>query len=217
MLILLQQCGQYFVYMGKKIEVKKGDRYGNYQVIKEIKPRVTPCGSTKRMILCVCLLCKKTHEVQMNNLRSGAVKSCICVRFKHGFKRNNPTYQTWIDMKRRCIDTRVRSYRLYGARGIKYNPKWEDFREFLKDMGERPEGKTLDRIDNNGNYCKENCRWATAEQQNNNSRNNHFVTFEGETLTITQWARRMGIGSGTLFARIYKKWPIKKALTTPVL
>lgn len=79
-------------------------------------------------------------------------------------------YHSWNSMKNRCNNPNLKEYKNYGGRGISYDPRWEDFREFYKDMGKRPEGTTLDRIDVDKNYCKENCRWATREQQQHNLR-----------------------------------------------
>ena len=93
-------------------------------------------------------------------------------------------YHSWNSMKNRCNNPNLKEYKNYGGRGISYDPRWEDFREFYKDMGKRPEGTTLDRIDVDKNYCKENCRWATREQQQHNLRIHKKIdvgiTFDGK-------------------------------------
>lgn len=128
------------------------------------------------------------------------------------------TYEAWVSMKRKCCDSKLSNYPLYGGRGITYDPRWERFEEFLADMGEAPEGLSLDRKENDGNYCKENCRWATPTQQSNNKRNNRTLTFKGETLTMAQWAARIGISRQILRSRIdLYKWSIERALTTPAV
>lgn len=93
----------------------------------------------------------------------------------HGHRRTNrnrtATYLSWVAMKQRCLNPHHESYKDYGGRGIEIDSRWMNFDEFIFDMGKRPHGKTLDRIDVNGNYCKENCRWATAKMQSRNRRN----------------------------------------------
>jgi hypothetical protein len=116
-------------------------------------------------------------------------------------------------MCRRCDDQDNEDY---GARGIRVDPRWyNDFAAFVDDMGPRPPGHTLDRVDTNAGYSKENCRWATPTEQANNRRSSHHLTFRGETLTVTQWARRVGLKHQTIFYRLYAGWPVEQALTTP--
>ena len=111
----------------------------------------------------------------------------------------------------RCNNPKHPVYKDYGGRGIKCN--WKNGGEFLKDMGETWEkGLTIDRIDNNGNYCKENCRWIGRKEQNNNRRNTPYITYKGKTLSLSYWADLLGVKYHTLYARIkIKKWPIEKA------
>lgn len=109
-------------------------------------------------------------------IRSDAIQrqvSCGCVLVKHGHNRSgnrSKTYSSWANMHKRCRFKNDRWWYLYGGRGIKVCSEWNDFRSFLADMGERPEGKTLDRIDPDGNYCKENCKWSTPKEQSLNQR-----------------------------------------------
>lgn len=98
------------------------------------------------------------------------MKSTIAKKTELGNLYQSKEYHSWNSMKNRCNNSNLKEYKNYGGRGITYDKKWEDFREFYKDMGERPEGTTLDRIDVNGNYCKKNCRWATKEEQQRNQR-----------------------------------------------
>lgn len=122
-------------------------------------------------------------------------------------------------MKDRCNNPNCNRYQIYGGRGIKYDPKWESFTEFWKDMGESyNEELTLERVDNNGGYNKDNCRWATVKEQSNNRRNNRFIEIDGVTKTLSQWSDDAGIRYGTLVQRInVYKWPIKKALEYEVV
>lgn len=127
----------------------------------------------------------------------------------------SPTYNSWKGAIQRCYDPNVREFERYGGRGIHVCRRWrESFLSFLADMGLRPPQTSLDRIDNNGNYEPSNCRWADRRQQQNNKRDNRTFSFQGETLTVAEWARKFRINSVTLRTRIERHgWPIEKALT----
>lgn len=138
------------------------------------------------------------------------------IRESHDYV-GTPTYRSWYNMKSRCNNPNYRNSHLWLGRGIKYPPRWELFTEFLKDMGERPDGKSLDRINNDKSYSKDNCRWATREEQANNVTTNRRITFNNRTQTISQWARELGIKRETIRDRIDRYgWPIEKVLTTKV-
>lgn len=119
------------------------------------------------------------------------------------------TYSTWCSMKKRCRD---KDNFKYGGRGIIVCDRWNNsFLSFLEDMGERPEGLTIDRIDNNGNYCKKNCKWSTIEEQNNNTRRNKYIKYKGITKTLSQWIKHFNLKSSTVRNRFYvHKWDINK-------
>ena len=120
-------------------------------------------------------------------------------------------------MIRRCENPKAKNFPRYGGRGITVCERWRtSFEAFLSDMGSRPEGKTLDRIDNEGNYEPSNCRWATASEQQRNMRSNQWVEFNGERMIVTDWARRLGISHGTLRHRLARGWSVELAFTTPV-
>jgi len=109
----------------------------------------------------------------------------------------------------------VDAFKDYGARGIKICDRWGDFALFVIDMGERPHGKTLDRIDNDGHYEPTNCRWATPKEQRENSRSPiQFVEFEGRIQCAADWAKELGISSTSMYRRL-RKWPVERALTKP--
>jgi hypothetical protein len=133
--------------------------------------------------------------------------------FVHGMSRSR-TYRTWHAMTRRCIDPRNLSFHNYGGRGISYCERWKDFEEFLHDMGLRPDGTSLDRIDNDGPYSPENCRWATAEMQHRNKRSNRLVTYKGETKCIVDWARFLGVTRMLLTSRLDRGWSVELAFET---
>jgi len=138
------------------------------------------------------------------------------MRERHG-KRYSRVYRAWLHMKNRCLNPRNNSFAYYGGRGITICDKWRDsFVAFYEDMGDPPAKHSLDRIDNNGNYSPNNCRWASKRQQANNTRANHCITFNGITKTLMQWQRVTGISRFVIADRIYRGWPIKKALTEPV-
>jgi len=123
------------------------------------------------------------------------------------------TYTSWVCLNRRCFDTKHHKYKKYGKRGIQVCERWKNFENFFADMGNRPEGKTIDRINNDGNYEPNNCKWSTRKEQQNNKSNNVFLTYKGETKTIAQWGNKLNINYDTLYQRIRNKWDTKKALT----
>lgn len=136
-----------------------------------------------------------------------------CWRYKHG-QVGSLTYNSWRSMKFRCRNKSQSPLGKYwGARGIDFDQSWLDFNVFLKEMGERPtRGHSLDRIDNTKGYFKENCRWASHLEQQNNRSTNRRITFGGRTQTLAQWSREIGIAESSLFSRIKRGWPLYRAL-----
>lgn len=132
---------------------------------------------------------------------------------KHGMAET-PTWRSWSMMRRRCNGYTPLHKRVYVDRGIKVCERWKVFENFLADMGIRPEGKTLDRIDNNKGYSPDNCRWATSYEQMANRRFSKIIEYNGKRQTIAAWSRELGIDRNTIPKRIKKGWPIEKVLKT---
>lgn len=119
-------------------------------------------------------------------------------------------YASWHSMKTRCYTSTARRYHLYGGRGIKVCQQWRithGFQQFYKDMGPRPVGTTLDRIDNNGDYEPSNCRWATVMEQANNKNNNKYIVINGLSKTLAEWARHFGLTEKLVYNRRVLGWP----------
>ncbi len=148
--------------------------------------------------------CGKETDVIATHLTRGIVKSCGCLRGDGRCK--TLTYSSWMSAKMRCISKSDEHYKDYGGRGIKMCSMWlNSFDNFLSDMGERPSlDYTLDRIDVNGDYCPENCRWATNIEQQNNKRNNHYIYYNGEKNSVASFARRFNIAGFRVFYGLKK-------------
>jgi hypothetical protein len=128
----------------------------------------------------------------------------------------NPIYHAWNSMKTRCLNPKSQQFHNYGARGIKVCESWMDFTGFLKDMGKsyKP-GLSLDRIDNNLGYFPANCRWSTIGEQSNNTRRNKWIEWRGETHTIAQWSRQLGMRDSTIRERVNRGWTGDKIFKPP--
>lgn len=148
--------------------------------------------------------CGTTRAVEGGSLRRGLSVSCGCYRHDaqatHG-EHQSPTYNSWSTMKQRCTNPNTPDYARYGGRGIGFAPEWETFEGFVKDMGHRPPGTTLDRRENHLGYYKSNCRWAGAHEQQNNKDTNVLVDFHGEMVSMQRIADETGILLGTLWTR----------------
>lgn len=183
-----------------------GKRFGRLTVLHR-------AGWKGKAIMWACRCdCGKLHDVNGQALRDGHSQSCGCLHHEGIADRNrthglsdSPEYRNWAAMLTRCTNPESQDYPNYGGRGITVCERWKSFENFYADMGPRPgPAHTVDRKDNNGNYEPANCRWATPRQQARNRRNNALVTYQDETLLLTEWARRKGICRYTLWSR-YKK------------
>jgi hypothetical protein len=153
-------------------------------------------------------------------------RSCGCLKLEriavlnqtHGRSRSDGTYTVWLSMRNRCGNPSFGEYERYGGRGIRVCERWQhSFENFLADMGDRPAGTQIDRINGAGNYEPGNCRWATPAQQARNRTSNVLVTIDGETRCLLDWAREYRLPYATVRARIGKLgWDVRLALTTPV-
>ena len=201
-----------------------GQRFGRLVAQHELPER----KCQKIMWFCLCD-CGKTVEVFGANLRRGNTKSCGCLRSElvgagnttHGHSKRGQMsreYKSWANMITRCTNTSDPHYMYYGGRGIAVCDRWlNSFENFLSDMGTCPADLTIDRKNNDGNYEPDNCRWGTKIQQMNNTRRNATLTFSGETKTVAEWARSVGLPYSVLHSRIHRYgWPVGRALTHPL-
>lgn len=197
-----------------------GQKFNHLRVLMEIRKE-----KWKIHVKCVCD-CGKETVVLKQYVTSGHTKSCGCyhqekmkkgLRLKHGMT-GTYIYNSYNSMLQRCNNPNFKEYYLYGGKGVKVCGRWlEGFENFFADMGGRPEGKTLDRRNSNGNYEPSNCRWATPTEQANNTSRNHVIKFYGLKKTLTQWSRMINIPQPTLRRRLNNyRWSIQRALTTPV-
>lgn len=166
--------------------------------------------------------CGQTTVAFLPLVKRGHTQSCGCYQAQrrseshivHG-GTGEYLYTVWCGIKQRCEDPNYPWFNRWGGRGIKV--LWKDYAEFRRDM--LPtfiEGHTIERIDNNGHYCKDNCMWATYREQARNRRSNRIIEFNGEKHLLIEWAERLGIGHSTLSARLKSGWSIERALTEPL-
>lgn len=189
--------------------IKAGDKFGRLTVERFVF-RVLSCDYFN----CRCE-CGEQSVVSGYRLINGGTKSCGCLRGKAHGLRYTPEYYAWGNMIKRCYNPNNNQYQNYGKRKIKVCQRWrESFLAFLEDMGERPsKNHSIDRKENNGNYCKENCRWATPSQQQRNSRQNRILKYKGRAMCVTAWAEELGLKPALIFTRLWRGWNIKRALT----
>ncbi len=195
-----------------------GDIIGKLKVIE-------PCGRTNSgglIWLCECE-CGTYKKVHSNNLNQGRTVSCGCygkaqrrkAKTTHGLSKTSEL-GIWRGIKSRCYDPQDPAFHNYGGRGIKMHHTWKkSVARFYKDMGPRPSPKhSIERINNDRWYSPSNCKWGTWEEQANNRRCNRTITFAGETLNLSQWARKIGISSTSLSERL-ENWTVEESLTIP--
>lgn len=196
-----------------------GLRFGRYVVIGHSSPNKT----RNRRVVCRCD-CGTVKTVPLTYLRNGRSRSCGCYsrdqlirrNYRHG-QTDTSTYQIWRGMIGRCRARFAKKGERYAARGISVCDRWCDYENFLADMGERPDAKaSLGRIDNDGDYCPENCRRETRTQQNRNTSRNHFIEFQGQRKTLSEWAERLGMHHTAILGRLRRGWTTEEAVSRPV-
>ena len=189
--------------------------FGRLTVVSE-SPRT---NEHDRLWRCVCS-CGKAVTVRGGNLKNGHTSSCGCfmrerasrIRRTHG-RSNSPEWLSWYGAKQRCYSKNNPAYPRYGGRGIAMCERWrEDFSAFYSDMGPRPAGCSLDRIDNDGPYSPENCRWATSRVQSRNTRRNIIATVGGDAMVVTDAARLVGLKRQTVLRRLERGYSLEEAL-----
>lgn len=166
--------------------------------------------------------CGAEKVIRKTSVTSGLTESCGCKNRKRACKQltkhgwyGTRTYRSWTAMIQRCENPNKDNYDIYGGRGISVCKRWRDsFDNFLADMGERPKGKSIDRIDHNGNYESDNCRWASSKTQCRNRRNNRYLTHNGESRCLAEWVEITGIDGATIDSRLKRGWSVKQALET---
>ncbi len=195
---------------------RAGMRFGRLVAVRYVGKH----GSGGSLWLCRCD-CGTERAFVMSRLTIGETRSCGCLRQGRSRVRRSdsgaglrsrPEYGPWCHMRGRCEKPEHKNYALYGGRGIRVCDRWQEFANFLADMGDRPPGGTLDRIDVNGNYEPSNCRWATQKEQTRNKRTNHLIEYQGTRKPIGQWAEELGIPYNRLWQRLVKlQWTAERA------
>ena len=192
-----------------------GQTFGNLTVLGlSLIPRKGP--NQKPIYICKCS-CGKVVELKEHELISGHKKSCGCLHRKYVLSMKGRLYETWKNMRRRCNDQRNNRWAHYGGKGIKICSQWNDylnFRTWAYSNGYR-EDLTIDRIDVDGDYCPENCRWATAKEQANNTTRNRYIEYKGNNYTVSELATLLSLSYSTLQHRLDNDWPIEKIISQP--
>jgi hypothetical protein len=199
----------------RTILLETGKKYNRLTIIG-----VSMRSGRNTIAVCRCD-CGTEKEIYATHVRTGHIKSCGCLRVDRGRanathgKSHSGAYKSWTSMLSRCRNPNDGAYPMYGARGISFCKRWNDFTKFYADMGDRPAGHSIDRINNYKNYSPGNCRWATCKEQSQNKRNNVYVEFNGEKLCVSEWSRRNGIPTQTIRGRLERGWDGGQAVSTP--
>lgn len=207
--------------MTSKIDLT-GRTFGRWTVLSETPKPEGSKPTMQSQWRCQCSCGKIKERVQYGGLVSGRSKSCGCYRSElltlpagtARSQKNNPTYRSWVNMKTRCFNLNHPSSKYYGQRGISVCPEWlTDYDRFLADMGKRPSPQhTLERIDSDGNYSKDNCCWAKRLAQSNNRRSSYAIPWKGQILTLIQICRKENVDYHTLRNRVAAGNPLEESV-----
>jgi hypothetical protein len=201
----------------KRYKPARGERRAHLVFVGPGESRLTSGGNRVSTVVIQCD-CGVIKTIDASGISERWPKSCGCKRYEDSTKtmsrplRGSPTYMSWASMRSRCSNPKQESSKYYLARGITVCQRWTSFDNFLADMGERPIGSTLDRIDPNGNYEPSNCRWAPPSVQQNNRRNNRWITIGNETKTLSQWCKNIDIDPDLAWNRLRLNWTSEQAL-----
>lgn len=209
---------EFEVYEGKwskSVINLTGRQFGKLTVVA----RGENSRAKKARWICRCD-CGLNTLVVSSDLLAGKTRSCGCAKPGESralFGSNLPVeYNTWVNMRARCNNPNHPKFRRYGGRGIRVCERWDSFANFFADMGEKPSARhSIDRIDVHGDYCPENCKWSTDREQSCNRTNNKLITAHGETLTQSQWARRLGVHDSIIYSRLKNGWDPERAVSEP--
>ena len=200
------------------MSVTRRTHYGRWTILDFL---ASSSSSKSRRVTARCR-CGTVRDVLFGNLRSGISRSCGCLSreltarrfYKHGASHRTREYCSWRAMLTRCYNPRVKSYTIYGARGIRVCQRWRhNYIAFLHDVGPRPPNTSLERRNVNGNYTPRNCYWATSQQQAWNTQRSRILTYQGVSLPLSEWARRLGLRHAALRTRLQRGWPLAKVLS----
>lgn len=200
-----------------------GKKFARLTVIGDAESHRSKSGATKTQSVALCD-CGVKITVMNDSLMSGNTRSCGCLkrevlpasRRTHGMSRGK-TYAAWCGMFTRCLNKKRAGWKNYGGRGISVCARWDSFESFLLDMGENPNGNSLERINNDGNYEPGNCKWATRKEQGRNTRTVIIVTFKGMTGCLSEICEKFCLRYKTVWNRIHvRRWPVEDALTFPI-
>lgn len=200
--------------MGKFIDLT-GTRFGQLVVVSLWPER----RKSNNNILWKCQCdCGGITKASSGDLKIGKYKSCGCKggAYKHGWT-GTKEHQAWRDMLGRCYNPNAQKYADYGGRGITVCERWKEFTNFIEDMGRKPEGYSLDRINNEGEYSPENCRWTSKSQQNGNKRCSIRLLVNGEYVTLYDLSVSTGMSIEALRTRVKRGWSVERILTQPII